>query len=55
MRYEEMRAATPRETRALKATLEPMLIRERRQQMQKVTRMEFRGMSQPGRTLVSLG
>lgn len=35
---------------ALKAVLEPMLIKDRRIVMQKETRTEFRGMSQPGRT-----
>jgi hypothetical protein len=40
----------PSEAMALKAVLEPMLIRERRMVIQKETRTEFRGMSQPGRT-----
>jgi hypothetical protein len=40
----------PREAIALKAVLEPMLIRDKRIVMQKETRTEFRGMSQPGRT-----
>ena len=40
----------PRDAMALKAVLEPMLIRDRRMVMQKDTRTEFRGMSQPGRT-----
>lgn len=35
---------------ALKAVLEPILIRERRIVMQKETRTELRGISQPGRT-----
>lgn len=35
---------------ALKAVLEPMLIKDRRIVMQNETRTEFRGMSQPGRT-----
>ena len=48
--YEEMRAAVPREAMALKATLEPMLIKERRTVMKKDIITEFRGISQPGRT-----
>ena len=45
-----MRLAVPREAMALKATVDPMLMRERRIVMAKETRTELRGMSQPGRT-----
>lgn len=50
MRYEPTSAATPSDTSALKATVEAMLIRERREPITKVTRMAFRGISHPGRT-----
>ena len=50
MMYEEMRDATPREAIALKATVEPMLMRERRTVMMKETRTALRGMFQPGLT-----
>lgn len=45
-----MRAPTPRETRALKATLEPMLMSDSKLQMTQVLMIELNGMSQPGRT-----
>jgi len=38
------------ERMALKATLEPRLMRERRAATMKEKRTAFRGMSQPGRT-----
>lgn len=44
-------APTVSETMALKATLLPRLISERRQVITKETKTAFRGMSQPGRTL----
>jgi hypothetical protein len=48
--YEEMSAAVPREAMALKATVLPIFMRERRMVMQKEMRTELSGMSQPGRT-----
>ena len=50
MMYEEIRDAVPREAMALKATVEPMLIRERRIVMRKEINTAFNGMSHPGRT-----
>ena len=43
-------ADTAREPMALKATVEPMLIKERRVVIRKVRRTAFRGMFQPGWT-----
>ena len=45
-----MREATPREAMALKATEEPMLMRERRMVMARETRTELRGMFWVGLT-----
>lgn len=45
-----MRDATPREAMALKATVEPTLMRDKRMVMTKETRTEFKGIFQPGLT-----
>ena len=45
-----MREAVPREAMALNATVEPMLMSERRIVITKDARTELRGMSQPGLT-----
>lgn len=45
-----MSAAVPREAMALNATLEPMLIRERRIVIANETIIAFSGISHPGRT-----
>ena len=50
MMYDERREATPREAMALKATVEPMLIMDKRIVMQRETITEFKGIFQPGLT-----
>ena len=50
MIYDESKAAMPREATALNATVLPILIRARRQDMQKEVKIAFKGMSQPGLT-----
>jgi len=48
--YVARRAETAREPMALKATEEPMLIKDRRVVIKKVTRTAFKGIFQPGLT-----
>lgn len=50
MIYDERREATPNEAIALKAAVEPMLIRERRIVMSNEIMTELTGMFQPGFT-----
>lgn len=52
MMYVPRRAETAREPMALKATVEPMLMSERRQVMTKVISTALRGMFHPGLTCV---
>lgn len=54
MMYEERREATPNEAIALKAAVEPMLIKERRIVMTNETMTAFTGTFQPGLTLFKI-
>ncbi len=51
--YEERMATKDKDVMLLRAIVEPMLIRARRQDTTKETRMLFMGTSQPGRTCES--
>jgi hypothetical protein len=54
MMYEERRAAVPRDMMALKARDDPILIRERRETMAKLTHKAFKGTVKVGLTCESL-
>jgi hypothetical protein len=54
MMYEERRAAVPRDMMALKATDDPILTRERRETMAKLTHKAFKGTVKVGLTCESL-
>lgn len=50
MMYEEWRAAVPRDMMALKATDDPILVRERRETMAKLMHNAFKGTMKVGLT-----